>query len=114
MRKFMFAFLSIFVLVIGAAQAATVDVDIQGFAFSPGDLTITTGTTVRWTNLDGVAHTSTSDGAGWDSGSLANGQDYSFTFTTAGSYPYHCTFHPSMTATVTVNDPRPVPTLGIF
>jgi plastocyanin len=60
------------------------------------------GTTVTWTNTDSIAHTSTSDGAGWDSGSVAPRGQFSTTFATAGAFPYHCAIHPGMVGTVVV------------
>jgi plastocyanin len=71
-------------------------------AFMPDDLDITVGTTVTWTNSDSVAHTSTSNGSGWDSGTIAPGRGFSFTFQTAGTFPYHCTIHPGMVGSVVV------------
>ena len=65
----------------------TVPVSIMNFAFSPADVTINVGDTVTWTNNDGFTHTTTSNTAVWDSGNLAAGQTFSFTFTTAGSFP---------------------------
>ncbi len=96
-----------------AAQADTVDVAIQGFAFNPTPLTINAGTSVRWTNMDGAAHTSTSDSPLWDSGNLANGASFVYTFTTPGAFPYHCTIHPTMLATVVV-EAASVPSLGVL
>jgi len=87
---------------IASSQAQTVDVAIRGFAFQPQTITVPVGTTVRWTNQDSVAHTSTSKNGVWDSGSLRQGQSFSFTFTKPGTFPYFCTIHPSMTATVIV------------
>lgn len=81
-------------------------VNIQGFAFNPTPLNITTGTQVTWTNMDNAPHTATSSTgapASFNSGSLGNGQSYSFTFTTPGTYSYICTIHPSMTAQVVVS-----------
>lgn len=83
-------------------NAQTVDVAIQGFAFDPASLSITAGTTVRWTNMDSAPHTSTSDAPLWDSGTLNQGEDFSFTFNEEGEYPYHCEFHGGMTATISV------------
>ena len=79
-------------------------VAIAGFAFSPQSLTVKVGTTVTWTNNDGVAHTVTSDdGKTFDSGQLAPGKTFSFTFTKAGTYTYHCSNHPAtMKATIIV------------
>jgi plastocyanin len=78
-------------------------VNIAGYAFTPGNLTVKIGTTVTWTNKDNTAHTVTSDdGKFTSSGNLNSGDTYQYTFNTAGTFPYHCTIHPSMTATVTV------------
>jgi len=86
-------------------RADTVDVSIPGFSFSPASLTIIVGQTVRWTNNHTVPHTATSDSGGFGSGTLNPGQKFSFTFNIAGGFPYHCTIHPSMKATITVNSP---------
>ena len=82
------------------AAGGEVEIDISGFAFQPGSVTISKGTKVRWRNRDGVTHTTT--GGGWNA-SLAPDARFSFTFDTAGSYPYMCTIHPSMTGTITVS-----------
>jgi len=79
----------------GAASVRIVD-----FAFNPTALTISVGTTVTWTNNGSSVHTVT--GSGWDSGQLQPGQSFKRTFDTAGTYDYHCTNHPSMTASITV------------
>ena len=76
---------------------------IQNFAFSPNSLTVKTGTTVTWINKDSTTHTITSDnGAFTSSGNLNNGANYTFTFTKAGTYPYHCSIHPDMKGTIVV------------
>ena len=71
-------------------------------AFSPNSITISVGDNVTWTNQDGSSHTVTGDNSEFDSGTLGNGQMFSFTFTTAGTYTYHCAFHSGMTATIIV------------
>ena len=62
--------------------------------------------TVTWTNVDttpGNGHTVTSSGRGpLKSQSLSQGETFSYTFATAGTYPYYCAIHPDMTGTVTV------------
>ena len=65
--------------------------------------TTAAGTTVTWTNTDAVAHTSTSDLPGWNSGVVAPGGQFSFAFQTAGTFAYHCTIHPGMVGTVVVH-----------
>jgi len=71
-------------------------------AFAPDDLAIAVGTTVTWTNSDAVAHTSTSDASGWNSGTITPGGRFSFAFQTAGTFPYHCAIHPGMIGTIVV------------
>jgi plastocyanin len=77
-------------------------VAISGNAFSPASLTVKVGDTITWTNNDSVSHTVTADDRSFDSGSLAQGASFSFTYQKAGTYTYHCSIHPSMTATVVV------------
>jgi len=69
-------------------------------AFAPSPVSIAVGGSVTWTNNDNTAHTST--GSTWNSGSIAPGGKYTATFSTAGTFVYHCTIHPGMTGTVTV------------
>ncbi len=92
----------------------TVNINIAGFAFDPPDLTINVGDTVQWTNTDFAPHTSSSDTAVWNSGTLTNGQTFSFTFNSTGTFPYHCGIHASMMASITVAAaPSPTPTPAI-
>lgn len=71
-------------------------------AFVPGDLDIAVGTTVTWVNNDSTSHTSTSNGVGWNSGTIAPGRQFSFAFQNPGTFPYRCTIHPGMVGTVVV------------
>ena len=77
--------------------------------YLPQDITISTGDTVKWDNVDNAAHTVTggspSDGPSgvFDSSLLMAGLDYSFTFDDAGNYDYFCMVHPWMVGSVTVN-----------
>ncbi len=79
-------------------------VNIKNLAFSPSTLTVPVGTTVTWTNDDGMTHTvtSTSGPAGFDSGLMSSGSSFSHTFDQAGTYEYICTIHPSMQGQVIV------------
>lgn len=94
------------------ARGATHAVAITDFAFSPATLTITAGDTVTWTNEDQLEHTATSTAGAFDSGLLGQGESYSFTFTTPGTYAYLCTPHPSMTGQIVVQAAAPAPTAG--
>jgi plastocyanin len=82
--------------------AAGNEVSIISSSFSPTPLTVSVNTTVKWTNSDGIAHTVTSDNAVWDSGNISAGGTFSFTFTAAGTFNYHCSIHSSMTGTIIV------------
>lgn len=80
------------------------EISIKGFAFSPSTISIKVGDTLTWTNQDSTSHTVTSDsGSELSSATLSQGQTYSHTFNTAGTYSYHCTFHSGMKAKVIVS-----------
>jgi plastocyanin len=95
-------------IVQGAATMA-------GAAFSPSTFTtkLSTGGKVTWENGDftssgysggtGVTHHLVSDAPLFDTGNIAPLSTASFTFTTAGTYTYHCMIHPTMVGTIVVN-----------
>lgn len=87
-----------------AVRAASQQVLIQGFAFVPPEVSVNVGESVTWTQKDTIQHTSTSDGSPpvWSSPLLSVNQTFSFTFTAAGTYAYHCGPHPFMKGSVTV------------
>ena len=93
-------------LIVGASATSTAAADmqitIQNFAFAPATITVPVGTKVTWTNMDSATHTVTSDTGAFDSKNLANGASFSFTFTQAGSYAYHCAIHARMVASIVV------------
>jgi len=87
----------------GGGNGTTVGINIVGMAF-PTSTTVTVGTTVTWTNKDGFDHTVTSnDGTSFNSGNMGANASFSYTANKAGSYPYHCNIHSSMTSTLIVN-----------
>ena len=101
--------LSLVTAVAPAALAADHGVDIAGFAFSPQSITISVGDTVTWTNSDAQNHTATANDGSFDTGIVSSGSPKSVTFSTAGTFAYHCKIHPSMTATVVVEDAATAP-----
>ncbi len=89
----------------GGTQSPSVNqivVTMKNIAFNPQDVTINTGETIVWENDDNVDHHVVSNTGVFDSGVMTPGSSYSFTFSTAGTYAYHCSIHPSMTGTITV------------
>lgn len=75
---------------------------MQNYAFQPANLQVKVGTTITWTNQDNAPHSVTFKNGMKDSGLLSQGQSFSYTFNTPGTYQYYCTVHPYMVATVTV------------
>jgi plastocyanin len=89
----------------GAASAVAIQAGAEALAdraYAPAELIVAPGTTITWTNSDSVAHTSTSDAPGWNSGVIAARGAFSTTFQTTGTFPYHCSIHPGMVGRVTV------------
>ena len=82
----------------GGAQ----EVKIVNFSYTPATITVSVGTTVKWTNQDSAAHTVTADDGSFTSGQLAQGATFSFTFSKAGTFSYKCGNHPSMLGKVVV------------
>ena len=74
---------------------------ISGFRFQ-GTETVAVGTTLEVENRDSVDHTWTSVGNLFDSGTLGNGDTFTFTFDTPGEYDFFCAIHPDMTGSITV------------
>jgi len=72
--------------------------------FSPSAIKVVIGinSTVVWINDDSVPHTVTADDGSFSSGNLNPGDSYSFTFTSPGTYTYHCSYHSWMKGTVIV------------
>jgi YVTN family beta-propeller protein len=81
-------------------SAASAQVTIDKFAFSPATQTIAAGQSVTFTNNDAVTHTAT--GARWDSGDIAPGASFTVNGLPSGSYSYQCSIHPFMNGTVIV------------
>ena len=75
----------------------------QQWTYAPAELGVKLGTTVTWTNTGAVAHTVTADdGQTFDSGSVDPKATFMLTPTAAGTFAYHCSFHPWMKATLVV------------
>jgi len=97
-----------------AMEQTTVMAEIANF--TQQSLTVKKGATVIWTNKDAAPHTSTSgvspnagpvgapDTDTWNSGIFNQDGTFSHTFDQVGTFPYFCTAHPFMTATVTVTE----------
>ena len=88
----------------GSTEAGeAVVVDIKAFKFLPETLEIPAGTEVTWNNGDLVLHTVVAEDESFESENIARGDTYSFTFETAGRFPYICGIHTSMKGEVVVS-----------
>ena len=85
-----------------AIQTQTNSVEIKNFSFQPGSINVSEGTTVTWVNDDSAEHTVTSIDGTFNSGNIAPGRVFNFTFTKPGKYQYQCVIHPSMVGYVNV------------
>ena len=88
----------------GTTTPQTVEVEMRGFAFSPKEVTIHKGDSVKWVNREtsAIPHTVTSGNPGatdagqlWDSGDLNPGQSFTHKFDAVGAFTYFCRHHSS-------------------
>jgi plastocyanin len=88
--------------IIGTTQAL---VALRNYSYNPDTLRVKPGTVVTWVNCEPATvdpHTSIATGGEWNSGYLAPGTSYSWTFQNAGTYNYFCEPHPFMKGVVIV------------
>ena len=76
-------------------------IEIKNNQFNPADVTIAVNGEVDWKNDDSTTHVIKFD-SGTTCGTVMGGQTKKVRFSAAGAYPYHCTIHPDMKGTVTV------------
>ena len=85
------------------SSAATAQIKIDNFAFSPTELKVSAGTTIEWINRDDIPHTVVSDDkTTFKSKALDTDDKFSYTFTKPGTYSYFCSVHPNMTGKIIV------------
>ncbi len=77
-------------------------VRVKDFAYHPPALTVAPGTTVRFVNEDGEAHTVTAVDRSFDSGGLDTGDAWTHVFAKPGIYRYFCALHPFMKGAIVV------------
>lgn len=77
---------------------------IDGMRFIPHTVEVKRGDTVVWRNKDPLPHTVVAETVkgGPASPVIAAGASWRYKATKAGSYPYLCTLHRTMTATLVV------------
>jgi plastocyanin len=87
-----------------SSGTTTVSAAMQGFAFTPNQITAKVGDVITWDNKDTAPHgVALDDGSCKMSNAVQAGQKGSLTFTKAGTYPFHCFVHPNMKGTITIS-----------
>ena len=91
-------------LVSAAGAAETVEVQIKDYKYTPAQLTVKVGTTVKWTNREKrTTHSILFTGpGGFESERMFPDESWQRTFDKPGSYPYSCGPHPEMKGLVDV------------
>jgi plastocyanin len=86
----------------GTPAPNTIDAN-PSLAFLPSTLTVASGTTVTWT-FEGVTHNVTFTAATGVPADIPNSANTTVqrTFSTVGTFAFHCSIHPQMTGTITV------------
>lgn len=84
---------------------ATVKISATGqLMFDPAMQTAHVGDIIQWTNTGTVEHTITFDAeTSLSDPALQPGATWEVKFTTAGTYQYHCSIHPTMVGTIVVS-----------
>jgi plastocyanin len=84
-------------------------VEMGPHSFNPSTIIVAEGATVTWINTSSEVHTVTSGSQGnhdgrFDSGNMAPGEEFTYTFESTGTYSYFCIPHlgAGMTGTVSV------------
>jgi plastocyanin len=84
------------------AQDTTNAIIIDNFTFTPPEITVAVGTTVKWVNHDDIPHSVVNKDKVFRSKALDTDDAFSYTFATAGTFEYFCGLHPHMTGKIIV------------
>jgi plastocyanin len=74
----------------------------QPTGYEPAEVSVKVGQMVKWKNEGQEAHTVTAEDGSFDSGSMAPGAEFQFTFSQPGTFAHTCTPHPWAKGTVKV------------
>jgi plastocyanin len=92
------------VVKIGATVTIPSGTAAQSLNYSPANFVVVVGVnnTVTFVNHDSTTHTVTANDGSFNSGDIPAGQSWTHTFSTPGTYNFHCNYHSFMVGTVTV------------
>jgi plastocyanin len=84
------------------AAPKTHTVVIEAMQFSPQVLEVSPGDTIVWVNKDAFPHDATATNRGFQSKQIAPNGSWKFKAVKKGTFPYICTLHPTMKASLIV------------
>jgi plastocyanin len=85
-----------------AQPAPLVRAEVARYLFDPKRIEIAAGTSIEWTNVDGVVHTVNAEDGAWNSGAIQPGESWTARFDEPGRYLFYCGPHPFMKGEVLV------------
>jgi len=88
--------------IAGNILPGTILVAARDTFFTPDTVAVAPGVPIRWTNEGNAAHSVASDDSLWAVVVLGRREWFEVTFDNVGTFPYHCSQHPSMTGIIFV------------
>jgi plastocyanin len=86
-----------------APKGAPNEVIIDNFVFTPKELTVAVGTTIKWVNHDDIPHSVVEKNkTTFRSKALDTDDSFTYTFAAAGTFDYFCGLHPHMVGQIIV------------
>ncbi|HUR24843.1 MAG TPA: cupredoxin domain-containing protein [Candidatus Thermoplasmatota archaeon] len=86
-----------------SSSAEGAEVAIHGNTYNPSSVTVKAGEHVHFANHDAVEHSITPDSGGFSGKDIDGEKEADIDFPAAGTFAYHCKYHPAMHGTVTVS-----------
>lgn len=81
----------------------TMSAMIVSSGFTPNPINVSIGSTVTWTNKDTIAHAIVADNGAFSSGALAPDSQFSYTFSSTGTFTYRDSSNRNIVGTVNVS-----------
>jgi plastocyanin len=106
MRKLLLLPFFVLALVASSPSSAstpnTVVINITATGFTPSSVSVQNGDVVVWKNADTTSHQVVADDGSFKSDVLAPGAEYSYAFSSAGTFGYHGGLNPALRGSVNV------------
>jgi plastocyanin len=83
-------------------KTKTVEIKVGEMSFTPAMAMANVGDTISWVNIGKIPHTVTAKDGSFDKTPIAPAERFNFVLRKEGSFPYVCSYHPGMDATLMV------------